>query len=150
MSALVISRRAMLEAAAFGAGVLAAGFHATTMAAAATSSAEASSSAVLAAWVVLRADAGADVQFAYLAARGRLLRVLPAIRLEAQHTATPARPASAWSQAQEAARLAQTLAAAMVARAWGAPESECAILRGRIVHLGSGRWIGHRVWLDFA
>ena len=150
MSALILSRRSMLEAAALGAGVLvAAGFPAATLAAARRAAAE-PSPAMLAASVVLRPEAGADVRFAYLDVHGRPSRVLPAVRLEARHTRPPGGPASAWGQAQEAAGLAQTLAAAMVAAAWGVPASECEIRPGRIVHPASGRSIRHCVWLEVA
>ena len=148
MPSLVLSRRSMLEATALGAGALvAAGFPLATMAQAAQSAAEIRSSAMLAASVVVRPEAGADVQFAYLDDRGQPLQVLPVLRLEASHTA-PARPASVWGQAQEAAALAQTLAAAMAAKAWGAPATECEIRRGHIAHPASGRSIRHCVWLE--
>ncbi len=150
MSGLVLSRRAMLEAAALGAGALvAAGFPVGALAAAAPSAAGAWP-AMLAAWIVLRPEAGADVRFAYLDGRGQPVRVLPAIRLEARHTAPTARPASAWGQAQEAANLAQSLAAAMAAAAWGVQPTECEVRTGRIVHPPSGRSIRHCVWLDVA
>ncbi len=100
--------------------------------------------------MVLRPEAGADVRFAYLDARGRPLRVLPAVRLEARHTAPAAKPASAWGQAQEAAGLAQSLAAAMRAGAWGVPASECEIRPGRISHPSTGRSIRHCVWVEVA
>jgi hypothetical protein len=140
----------MLEAAALGAGALvAAGFPVATMARAAQSAADLRPSAMLAASVVLRPEAGAEVQFAYLDTRGRPLRVLPAVRLEARRT-TLCETASAWGQAQEAAALAQTLAAAMAATAWGAPASECEIRPGRIVHPATGKSIRHCVWVDVA
>ncbi len=149
MSGLVLSRRSMLEAAAMGAGALvAAGFPAAT--AGAVASATSARSAMLAAWVVVRPEAGADVQFAYLDDRSRRRHVLPAVRLEARQTAPAARPASAWGQAQEAAALAQSLAAGMAAAAWGVPASECAIQPGRIAHAASGRSIRHCVWLEVA
>lgn len=147
MSGLVLSRRSMLEAAALGAGALvAAGFPAATASAAA--SVVNAPSAMLAAWVVVRPEAGADVQFAYLDDRTRRRHVLPTVRLEARQTA-PA-PVSAWGQAQEAAALAQSLAAGMAAAAWGVPASECAIRLGRIAHAASGRSIRHCVWLEVA
>jgi hypothetical protein len=85
MSSLALSRRAMLEVAALGAGALVA---------AAAPSAPGALSAMPAAWIVLRPEAGTDVRFAYLDARGRPLRVLSAIRLEARHTSPRAKPTS--------------------------------------------------------
>ena len=150
MSAFVVSRRSMLEAAALGAGALVvAGFPVASVAAHAQSAANAPS-AMLAAWVVVQPEAGADVRFAYLDARGRPLRELPAVRLQARLTAPGGKPASAWRQAQEAAVVAQSLAAAMAAGAWGARASECEIRPGRIVHPASGRSIRHCVWLEVA
>lgn len=147
MSALVLSRRSILEAALLGAGALvAAGFPAATALAAASSTD--ASAAMLAAWVVLRPEAGADVQFAYLSPRGRPLHVLPTVRLEARETARAGGSTSAWGQAQEAAVLAQSLAVAMAARAWGAPTTECQIRPGWIEHPASGRSISYCVWLD--
>jgi hypothetical protein len=94
MSGLALSRRAMLQVTALGAGALvAASLRVAALAAAAPSPASALS-AMLAAWIVLRPEAGADVRFAYLDARGRPLRVLPVIRLEARHTSPRAKPTS--------------------------------------------------------
>jgi len=148
MSGLVLSRRSLLEAAALGVGALvAAGFPAAALATA-SPSVSGTSAVMLAAWVVLRPEAGADLRFAYLGAEGRTLSLLPAVRVDARRPTPAGRPASAWGQAQEAAELAQSLAKAMAASAWGVPASECAVLSGRIAHSESGRSIRHCVWLD--
>ena len=148
MSDLVMSRRAILEYAAAGAAAMAAaGIPAATLAGAAPAPEGAISSGMIAAWVRLRPEAGAEVRLAYLDAGRRLVRELPEVKLVGSET-VGAPAASVWGQAQQAGALAQMLAAAALAGAWAVPLRECEIRPGCIAHPLSGRSTPHRVWID--
>jgi len=145
MPGFLISRRAMLEAGA--AALLAAGVPAHVLAEAAQQPTGDALGRTLAAWALVWPEAGADIALAYLDSAGRVLSELPAVRLDADSLAGSK---SAWAQAQDAATKAQSLAAGMLALAWGVPASECEIQPGRIVHPPTGRAMRHLVWVEVA
>ncbi len=132
MSGLVMNRRAVLAASA---GLLVgAGLPAAALSAAAPLSSDAVSARMIAAWVVLRPEAGATVRLAFLGDDGRPLGELPPVQFEAAGD----QPASLWRQAQEAGAVAQALAVAALASAWGVPSRDCEIRSGFIAHPRSG------------
>lgn len=149
MTALAISRRAVVQSSVAGAVVvLAAGLPGHALARDWKTAFEPDGSGMIAAWVLLRPEAGADVRLAWLDARGRLLHELPAVQLDAAGMNGAGGASSAWGQAQEASAHAQTLARVMLANAWGVPASECEVRTGQIVHTPSGRALRHCVWID--
>ena len=144
MSGLVMNRRAVLGASA---GLLvAAGLPAAAFAAAAPLARDAASARMIAAWVLVRPEAGATVRLAFLGDDGRPLGELPPVQFEAAGDG----PASHWRQAQEAGAVAQALAVAALASAWGVPSRECEIRSGFIAHPRTGRVMKHAVWVDVA
>ncbi|RBP05781.1 hypothetical protein DFR50_13346 [Roseiarcus fermentans] len=148
MNGIVMNRRAVLEAGV--AVAIATGLPAATLAAAAplgTDAASAASARMVAAWVLMRADSTA-VRLAWLDADGRVLRELPAVRLEAGAADGSGRPASLWRRAQAAAESAQGPAVCAVAGAWGVSARDCEVRPGGIAHPASGRSVQHTVWVD--
>ena len=148
MTEILLNRRAVLVTATAGAGVLfAMGVPAVLASPPQDPAYDIAAWKMVAAWVLLYPDSHAEVRLACLNDAGEPVRELPPVRLCGDGPGG-ARPASAWRQAQEASLIAQTLAAAMMARAWEAPRSECEVRPGCIAHTPTGRSIPHRVWVD--
>lgn len=145
-------RRAVLRTGAVGAGVLAlpALFHADASACPQITAAPPGLTAgILAAWVRVALDRGAEIRLVHLDEAGVPLAEVPELSLS-RDLLTRGAEGSNWTQLRRACASANVLALATAARSWGAEERECAIELGRITARRLGRAIGYAVWAELS